>query len=179
MQLPSKHTLTLYFQSYADGFHKHFLLLHLPTYSIGTSLPELSLSLAAIKAQYRFEFRNGSELYNKANDKIWEQLSKCRSHASLSKAATHCQCGRPSRVSTIILLMAFSSWMLDSRMHADASRLQAPLAHALNQMQFQEPDQDGEFEHWNSWVYKERTGVPNSLDLHISMCNVSSTIRRL
>jgi hypothetical protein len=34
LQLPSKHTLTRYLQSYADGFHKHFPLLHLPTYSI-------------------------------------------------------------------------------------------------------------------------------------------------
>ena len=156
VQLPSKHTLTRYFQSYADGFHKHFPLLHLPTYSIGTSPPELSLALAAIGAQYRFEFKNGSELYNKANDILWEQLSKCRSHASLSKAVTYCQCGSPSRISTIILLMAFSSWMQDPKMHIDALRLQAPLAHALNQMQFPEPEQDGELENWNSWVCKEQ-----------------------
>jgi hypothetical protein len=156
LQLTSKHTLTRYFQSYADGFHKHFPLLHLPTYSIGTSPPELSLALAAIGAQYRFEFKNGTELYNKANNIFWERLSQCRSHASLSKAATHCECGSPSRISTIILLMAFSSWMQDPRMHIDALRLQAPLAHALNQMEFQEPEQNLELEDWESWIYKEQ-----------------------
>ena len=156
LQLPSKHTLTRYFQSYADGFHKHFPLLHLPTYSLGRSPPELSLALAAIGAQYRFEFKNGTELYNKASDILWERLSQCRSHASLSKAATHCECGSPSRVSTIILLMAFSSWMQDPKMHIDALRLQAPLAHALNQMGFQEPEKSYEPEGWDSWVYKEQ-----------------------
>ena len=128
-QLPSKHTLTRYFQSYADGFHKHFPLLHLPTYSIGNAAPELSLALAAIGAQYRFEFKNGTELYNKANEIFWERASQCRSHASLSKAANHCECGSSSRISTIIFLMAFSSWMQDPKMHVDALRLQAPLAH--------------------------------------------------
>lgn len=156
LQLPSKHTLTRYFQSYADGFHKHFPLLHLPTYSIGDSPPELSLALAAIGAQYRFEFKNGTELFSKAHDILWERLSQCRSYASLSKAATHCECGIPSRVSTIILLMAFSSWMQDTKMHIDALRLQAPLAHALNQMGFHEPEKNYEPEEWRPWAYKEQ-----------------------
>lgn len=156
LQLPSKHTLTRYFQSYADGFHKHFPLLHLPTYSIGHSSPELSLVLAAIGAQYRFEFKNGTELYNKANDILWERLSLCRSHASLSRAATHCQCGALSRISTLVLLMAFSSWMQDPRMHVDALRLQAPLAHALTQMEFHEPEQNYQSDEWSSWLYKEQ-----------------------
>lgn len=36
-------------------FHKHFPMLHLPTYSIGTCPPELSLALVAVGARYRFE----------------------------------------------------------------------------------------------------------------------------
>lgn len=155
-QLPSKHTLTRYFQSYADGFHRHFPLLHPPTYSIEHSPPELSLILAAVGAQYRFEFKNGLELYNKANDVLWLRLSQCRSHASLSKIATHCGCGSPSRISTIILLMAFSSWMQDPKLHVDALLLQAPLAHALNQMGFYEPERNHECDEWRSWIYKEQ-----------------------
>ena len=41
-------------------------------------------------------------------------------------------------------------------MHIDALRLQAPLAHALNQMEFQEPEQNLELEDWESWIYKEQ-----------------------
>ena len=41
-------------------------------------------------------------------------------------------------------------------MHIDALRLQAPLAHALNQMRFHNPEQNEEIEDWNSWVYKEQ-----------------------
>jgi hypothetical protein len=52
--------------------------------------------------------------------------------------------------------MAFSSWMQDPTMHVDALRLQAPLAHALNQMRFYEPKQNYELDEWNSWVYKEQ-----------------------
>jgi hypothetical protein len=52
--------------------------------------------------------------------------------------------------------MAFSSWMQDPKMHIDALRLQAPLAHALNQMEFHEAEQDHEPGQWNSWVYQEQ-----------------------
>lgn len=41
-------------------------------------------------------------------------------------------------------------------MHIDALRLQAPLAHALNQMRFHDPEQNEEPKDWNSWVYKEQ-----------------------
>lgn len=40
-------------------------------------------------------------------------------------------------------------------MHIDALRLQAPLAHALNQMEFHEREQNYELDEWNSWVYEE------------------------
>jgi hypothetical protein len=56
IQLPSKHALTRYFQSYADGLHKHFPMLHMPTYKISEAPPELTLAIAAVGAQYRFEF---------------------------------------------------------------------------------------------------------------------------
>lgn len=158
IKLPSKHALTRYFQSYTDGFHKHYPVLHLPTYSIENSPPELSFALVAVGAQYRFEFSNGLELYNRAKEITWERLSQCRNHTSLSKstASTYkCECGRPSNVCTIILLMAFSSWMQSPEMHSDALRLQAPLAHALNQDGLCEVEEGNEDNDWNSWIHRE------------------------
>ena len=34
LRLPSRQALTRYFQSYSDMFHKHYPMLHMPTYSI-------------------------------------------------------------------------------------------------------------------------------------------------
>lgn len=65
-RLPSRHVLTHYFQSFADMFYKHYPMLHMPTYSIKTCPPELSLALAAIGGQYQVEFSNGLELYHTA-----------------------------------------------------------------------------------------------------------------
>jgi hypothetical protein len=53
--------------------------------------------------------------------------------------------------------MAFSSWMQDPKLHIDSLRLQAPLAHALNQTEFHEPEQDHEPEGWKLWVYQEQS----------------------
>lgn len=158
IKLPSNHALTRYFQSYTDGFHKHYPMLHLPTYSIEHSPPELSLALVAVGAQYRFEFNNGLHLYNRAKEITWERLSQCQNHTSLSRSAAStnkCECGRPSNVCTIILLMAFSSWMQSPEMHSDALRLQTPLAHALNQDGLCESAEGNENNDWSSWVYKE------------------------
>lgn len=41
-------------------------------------------------------------------------------------------------------------------MHVDALRLQAPLAHALTQMEFHEPEQNYQPDEWSSWLYKEQ-----------------------
>jgi hypothetical protein len=163
-RLPSKQALTRYLQSYADGFHKNYPMLHLPTFSVVSSPPELSLIVAAIGAQYRFEFNNGTDLYNRAKQITWERLGRCQSHTSLSRSAisgSSCGCGKPSNTCTVILLMAFSSWMQDPEMHSDSLQLQAPLAHAIYQdsglYELGKRDEGDDWILWISEEYRRRT----------------------
>lgn len=159
IRLPSKQSLTRYFQSYADGFHKHFPMLHMPTYSIREAPPELTLAIAAVGAQYRFEFPNGLELYQKARHMALVRIDQCPSHNLLPGTAgrsSACECGTSDNVSTIVLLMVFALWRDDVDLLSEALQLQAPLAHALRQ--------DGLFEShvaydrtdWNQWIQEER-----------------------
>lgn len=157
-RLPSKYALSRYFQSYTDMFHKHFPMLHMPTYSLETAPPELSLAIAAIGAQYRLEFSNGLELYHKAKDLMWKRLGQCHNLAWLcnkQNAMSDEKCGHPSNVCTIILLIAFSSWMQETELLSDALQLQAPLAHALHQGGLHEPEGCGKVDEWLVWIDEE------------------------
>lgn len=157
-RLPSRHALTRYLQSYADTFHKHFPMIHLPSYSIEQSPPELSLALTAVGAQYRFEYSNGLRLYSKARAITWERIRGCQNLASTtsnSEPSLHAECGNPSSICTMVLLMAFASWMQGTDLLSQASEFQAPLAHALYQDGFIEPDSVGKENDWKSWISAE------------------------
>lgn len=158
-RLPSRHTLTRYSQSYADMFHKHYPMLHMPTYSIEACPPELSLALAAIGAQYRFEFSNGLELYSTARRITLQRLRRCRNQSSLADSVlppTGADCGNLDNISTIILLMAFSLWMDDPALLSEALELQIPLAHALHQDGLHDLEWRTRPDEWQNWVSAER-----------------------
>jgi hypothetical protein len=159
IQLPSKQALTRYFQSYADGFHKHFPMLHMPTYNIAEAPPELTLAIAAVGAQYRFEFLNGLELYRKARHMTMERINKCHNHTLLPDAAgivIASRCGTPDNVCTIVLLMVFALWRNDVGLLSEALQLQAPLAHALRQDGLSESQGAYEDTDWKRWIQEER-----------------------
>ena len=159
IQLPSKHALTRYFQSYADGFHKHFPMLHMPTDKITEAPPELTLAIAAVGAQYRFEFLNGLELYRKARHMTMERVKQCQNHTLLPDTAeinTTSNCGAIDNICTFVLLMVFALWRNDVGLLSEALQLQAPLAHALRQSGLYEPHGAYENTDWNRWVQEER-----------------------
>jgi hypothetical protein len=159
IQLPSKHALTRYFQSYADGLHKHFPMLHMPTYKISEAPPELTLAIAAVGAQYRFEFLNGLELYQKARHVTMERIGKCQNHTSLPDAAAidpTSNCGATDNICTIFLLMVFALWRDDIGLLSEALQLQAPLAHALRQDGLSESPVSYDDFSWKQWIQVER-----------------------
>jgi len=159
IQMPSKHALTRYFQSYADGFHKHFPMLHMPTYDIGDAPPELTLALIAVGAQYRFEFINGLELYRKARHMAMARVDQCQNHTLLPNTAGNasvCSCGTADNVCTIVLLMVFALWRNDVDLLSEALQLQAPLAHALRQDGLFESREAYDSADWHQWIRAER-----------------------
>ena len=159
IQMPSKHALSRYLQSYSDGFHKHFPMLHMPTYNIRDAPPELTLALIAVGAQYRFEFLNGLELYRKARHMVSARIDQCRNYTLIPNtagAASVCNCGGSDNVCTIVLLMVFALWRNDVDLLAEALQLQAPLAHALRQDGLFEPYGVNDTTDWNQWIQAER-----------------------
>jgi hypothetical protein len=161
IQLPSKHALTRYFQSYADGFHKHFPMLHMPTYKITEAPPELTLAIAVVGAQYRFEFPNSVELYRKARHMTMERINRCQNHTLLLDPAetdNTSKCGATDNICTIILLMACALWRDDVGLLSEGLQLQAPLAHALRQGGLSESHNfyDKVADDWHQWIREER-----------------------
>lgn len=97
--LPSRHTLSRFFEGYITGFHQHLPFLHIPTFTISRCVPELFLAIAAVGAQYRFESTKGNKLWYAAKSVAAEQIKRRQSQhvadilssptpsrASLSKA---------------------------------------------------------------------------------------------
>jgi hypothetical protein len=108
--LPSRHTLSRFFEGYISGFHQHLPFLHIPTFSISRCAPELFLAIAAVGAQYRFESTKGNKLWYAAKSVASEQIrrrqsqhvadilsSPTPSRASLSKSpASHTSPDNPN-----------------------------------------------------------------------------------
>jgi hypothetical protein len=74
--LPSRHTLSRFWEGYINGFHEHLPFLHLPTISAVHSSPELILAIAAVGAQYRFEGHRGNALWYASKAIAMEQIRR-------------------------------------------------------------------------------------------------------
>lgn len=155
LRMPTRHALTRYFQSYAEMFQKHFPLLHVATYSIEERSPALSLAIAAIGSQYRYEFANGAGLYRVAREITMSQIRNCPTCSSLPHEADTSDagiCGDLDHISTIILLMAYAQWMSGAELLPEALELQNPLAHAMRQDGLCEPVPIPVASDWRDWV---------------------------
>jgi hypothetical protein len=134
-------------------------MLHMPTYKIAEAPPDLTLAIAAVGAQYRFEFSNGLPLYQKARHMTMERINQCRNHTLLPDVAgtdAASECGAIDNVCTIILLMVFALWRNDVGLLSEALQLQAPLAHALRQGGLSESHISDDNIDWNQWIQTER-----------------------
>ena len=74
--VPSRHSLSRYLAGYINGFHEHLPFIHVPTLSVAVIAPELTLALAAVGAQYRFENSRGIELFYAAKAVVMEQIRR-------------------------------------------------------------------------------------------------------
>lgn len=72
--LPSKHTLSRYLEGCVKGLYEHMPLVHIPTWSVSTAIPELVLAMAAIGAQFKFEGQMAITLFYAAKAAVMYQL---------------------------------------------------------------------------------------------------------
>jgi len=136
-------------------------MLHMRTYEITEASPELTLAIAAVGAQYRFEFTNGLELYRKARHMTMGRINRCQNHALIPDGAVTGitgNCGATDNICTIILLMAFALWRDGIDLLSEGLHLQAPLAHALRQGGLSESHvfYDKTADDWHQWIREER-----------------------
>jgi hypothetical protein len=61
--IPSRRTLSRFFEAYFQEFHQHHPFLHIPTTVTSLLAPELILAIAAVGAFYRFEGAKGYILF--------------------------------------------------------------------------------------------------------------------
>lgn len=87
--LPSRHTLSRFLEGFFRGCHYHMPFLHTPSISILSLGPELTLSLAAIGAFYRFESVKGYKIYHAARTLINWRLDCRNGHAVSNLAGAH------------------------------------------------------------------------------------------
>lgn len=71
---PSRHTMCRYVEGYFSGFHAHLPFLHVPTISMLTVSPELTMSILAVGATYRFQRRQSRYLYLAARALVENRL---------------------------------------------------------------------------------------------------------
>lgn len=75
-RLPSRMTLARYIRAYVDGFHEHLPFLHIPSMTVAGCSVELTLSMAAVGAQYCFEAEQGLGLFHAARAIATERIRR-------------------------------------------------------------------------------------------------------
>ncbi|CAH0023716.1 unnamed protein product [Clonostachys rhizophaga] len=85
---PTRHSLWRYVEGFFSGFHEHLPFIHLPTFSMVTSAPELILAIASMGARYRFQRKPAYDLYLAARALLEHQLSDQEADSSLTESAS-------------------------------------------------------------------------------------------
>ena len=142
--LPSRITLSRYLAGFAEGHTHHHPFIHVPTLDIGNfhGTPDLTLAIAAVGAQYRYERSTAIRLYRAARSVAMVRL---QSNSSLKAQAeldsTHSVSGRRGRhmlnsqmsgsVKSMLLLTTFASWQEDRTLVLESLSSQSILANIV------------------------------------------------
>lgn len=73
---PTRHAMSRFIAGYINGLNGHLPFIHVPTLSIATCSPDLSLALAAAGCHYRFEHNRGIELFKAAKSILLERIRR-------------------------------------------------------------------------------------------------------
>ena len=149
--LPSRHAMSRYFQSYADQIHRHYPIIHLPTYDPISSPLCLTLAIAAIGAQHRLEPRSGHPLYEAAKILGMEQRKADSMHENDHVIDQR----RTAMIQTFTLLMAYGAWDWKTELLSGALDLQSIVSGYIRSSLRDALPVDNPALPWKTWVHVE------------------------
>ncbi|KAK5168293.1 uncharacterized protein LTR77_006862 [Saxophila tyrrhenica] len=79
--LPSRHTASRYLEGCVRGTYEHMPILHVPSWSVRTAAPDLTLSMLAVGAVFKLEGAKAKTLFYAAKAAILHQLRRRDSKA--------------------------------------------------------------------------------------------------
>lgn len=177
-KFPSRHAMTRYVTSWFEGFHSHMPFIHSPTWRILDHSLEMILGIAAVGAQYSFEYRVSERLFYAGKAILMDKIAQIPSIASLLAIGNNSGGTRAGRSGTsswdpietiraLIALMGYATWEPKASMVKEAFALQSHLTHILRHagleddpeaaeiiplMQSRQQPQRGA---WYSWIDQE------------------------
>ncbi|KAK4498673.1 hypothetical protein PRZ48_009183 [Zasmidium cellare] len=149
LTLPSRPAMSRYLQSYVSKFHKHYPLIHLPTFCPVASPLWLTLIMAAVGAQCIFEAKNSYRLYQAARSLTMEQRRLDSERGMIEQAH------RIGMVPTLILLMVFSAWDTDISLLGEALDLQSVVSGDIRRLLSDGLIVSENSSGWERWIQEE------------------------
>ena len=156
--LPSRHTFNRYIHGYIRGFHQHYPMFHLPTFTLDHLPVELLLAMASIGAQYCLERAAGFKLFHFAKAIALEQLQRQDRPAD---GPSHIIPNKPPTpinilhsVHSFILLTAVSMWSEAKLLSHEALSMRSILERLVRDIspkEYSRPETYG----WSEWVIHE------------------------
>ena len=130
--LPSRHVLARFLEGCMTGYLQHLPFIHIPTFSVMESAPELLLGMAAIGSQYKFEAHKGESLFYAAKAIAMEQLqrratARPEDAGSLPKGTEGSLPADLQTIQALLCMMAMATWSSRSLLR-EALSLQSILA---------------------------------------------------
>ncbi|KAL4877945.1 fungal-specific transcription factor domain-containing protein [Aspergillus karnatakaensis] len=162
--LPSRHTLSRYLLAFFEGFHKHMLFLHIPTFRLTDHSPELILAIMAAGAQYRFEYQNAARFFHASKAIVSQCLqadmqmpeASLVDNGLLPMNTASSVVDETETIRCLLILMGFAAWQ-DTTMLRDAFQLRNLLIQTLRRAGLEDtalgssPETLG----WARWVQQE------------------------
>ena len=165
--LPSRLSLSRYLAGFADGHTHHHPFIHVPTLDIGNfhSMPDLTLAIAAVGAQYRHERTAALRLYRAARLIAVERLESINSlkaqaerdytPGTLADNDQHMLSSQMSGcVKSMLLLTSFAAWQDDRILVLESLSSQSVLANIVRDKGLSET-LPRDSEDWVEWARVE------------------------
>lgn len=165
--LPSRLSLSRYLAGFAEGHTHHHPFIHVPTLNIDTfyGMPDLTLAIAAVGAQYRYERITALRLYGAARSIAMDRLKDISSlKAQADRVDTNSVDAHHERnkldsqmagsVKSMLLLTSFAAWQGDRMLVLESLTSQSLLANLVRDKGLSETS-SSDSEDWLEWARVE------------------------
>jgi hypothetical protein len=165
--LPSRISLSRYLAGFAEGHTHHHPFIHVPTLDIGKfhGIPDLTLAIAAVGAQYRHERSAALRLYRAARSIAMERLKSISGLKAQSErdntpgvdgySERHILNSQMSgSVKSMLLLTTFAAWQEDRTLVLESLNNQSILANMVRDKGLSETS-PSDSEDWVEWARVE------------------------